>query len=158
MNFQFLKKSFYKNCFRNFSQKTHLYIWISNVTPGLRSDDYKNKFALRREPTQAEFFEDKNPQYVYMGPRHSGVVTENGELYTFGNGNWGVLGHGDENSVKADQPKIVEYFEKHKIKIKKACMGDFHTIALAENGDVYTWGFGGRKGFLGIFFVGINIL
>jgi alpha-tubulin suppressor-like RCC1 family protein len=146
-------KSFIKNTLRSFSTKKELYIWISNVTPGLRADDYKNKFILRREPTLADFFENKNPTYVYMGPRHSGVVTENGELYTFGNGNWGVLGHGDETSVTADQPKKVEYFEKNKIKIKKVCMGDFHTVALSENGDVYTWGFGGRPGFLGIFFV-----
>jgi alpha-tubulin suppressor-like RCC1 family protein len=146
-------KNLIKSTFKGFSTKTQLYIWISNVSPGLRADDYKNKVLLRREPTLADFFNGKNPTSVYMGPRHSGVVTEDGNLYTFGNGNWGVLGHGDETSIKAEMPKKVEFFEKNKIKIKKVCMGDFHTVALTETGDVYTWGFGGRKGFLGIFFV-----
>lgn len=89
-----------------------------------------------------------------MGPRHSGVVTENGDLFTFGSGNWGVLGHGDESSVKIHEPKLVEYFKNNNKKIKKVCMGDFHTIALTEEGEVYTWGFGGKPGFLGILFKG----
>jgi alpha-tubulin suppressor-like RCC1 family protein len=133
--------------------KTHLYLWISNVSPGRRAADYKNKFVFRNTPTKVEFYEGLNPKYVYLGPRHSAVVTDNGELYTFGSGNWGVLGHGNENSVAADKPKPVEYFKKNNIKIKKVSMGDFHTVALSEKGEVYTWGYGGRKGFLNLFFV-----
>ena len=40
------------------------------------------------------------------------------------------------------------------MKIKKVCMGDYHTIALSDSGEVYTWGYGGRRGFLNLFFVG----
>jgi alpha-tubulin suppressor-like RCC1 family protein len=89
-----------------------------------------------------------------MGPRHSGVITEDGSLYTFGSGNYGILGHGDEKDVKHTQPKLVEYFKANNLKVKKVCMGDFFTIALTEDGGVYTWGFGGKKGFLGILFRG----
>ena len=139
----------------NPEQKTSLYVWTSNVSPGRRTDDYKNRYKLKLSPENIKFFNDKNPTFVYMGPRHSGVVTENGDLYTFGSGNWGVLGHGDETSVNAYDPKRVEYFKNNNIKIKKVCMGDYHTVALADNGDVYTWGYGGRKGFINLFFVGI---
>jgi len=67
-------------------------------------------------------------------------------LYTFGAGNWGVLGHGNEKDIRHDQPKLVEYFKEKGIKIKDVSMGDYHTIALDEEGDVYTWGYAGKKG------------
>jgi hypothetical protein len=142
---------------KNFStthSKNELYIWVSNAAPGMRMDDYKNKYSLRNFPKRLDFFNDKNPQYIYMGPRHSGCVTQNGELYTFGSGNWGVLGHGNEDSVKIESPKLVEYFSKNKIKIQKVCMGDFHTLALDDNGNVYSWGYGGKKGFMNLLFTG----
>jgi alpha-tubulin suppressor-like RCC1 family protein len=53
-------------------------------------------------------------------------------LYTFGSGNWGVLGHGDEKSFRHDKPKLVEYFKEKGIQIKDVSMGDYHTIALDE--------------------------
>jgi alpha-tubulin suppressor-like RCC1 family protein len=137
-------------------KKTELYIWLSNVSPGRRTDDYKNKLILANFPRKLDFFDDKNPKNIYMGPRHSGVVTENGELYTFGSGNWGVLGHGTEESINFHEPKKVEFFTKNNIKVKKVCMGDFHTMVLAEDGSVYTWGFGGKKGFLNLFFSGME--
>jgi alpha-tubulin suppressor-like RCC1 family protein len=148
----------YKNLVRNFStttsgvKKNQLYMWLSNVNPGRRKDDYKNFLILSNLPRKMDFFDDKNPKDLYMGPRHSGVVTESGDLYTFGTGNWGVLGHGNENNVPHTQPRLVEYFYKNNIKVKKVCMGDFHTMALAEDGSVYTWGFGGKKGYLNTFF------
>lgn len=42
-------------------------------------------------------------------------------------------------------PKQVEYFEKKNIKIKEVLCGEDHTIALTEEGQVYTFGHGGRK-------------
>lgn len=126
------------------------------MSPGRRSEDYKNKLQVSNHPKKLEFFDGKDPKYVYMGPRHSGVICKNGELYTFGSGNWGVLGHGDEKSIKIVEPKKVEFFSEKKISLKKVCTGDYHTIALDEEGSVYTWGFGGKPGFLGLFFRGIS--
>lgn len=136
---------------RGYSFSTSLYIWLSNVSPGMRSDDYKNRFAMQSLPQKIEFFEDKCPKYIYMGPRHSSVIDEKGDLYTFGSGNWGVLGHGDEKSLNYHSPKKVDYFIRHNKKVKKVCLGDFHSIVLTEDGEVYSWGYGGRKGFLGFF-------
>ena len=135
-------------------KKNQLYIWLSNVSPGRRKDDYKNLLILSNVPKKIDFFDDKNPVELFMGPRHSGVVTENGDLYTFGTGNWGVLGHGNERNIDHSQPKLVEYFYKNNLRVKKVCMGDFHTMALTEDGGVYTWGFGGKKGFLNLLFTG----
>lgn len=147
-------KGLFKVINKNFSSsnsKSSFYLWLSNVNPGIRTDDYKNRLSMKTIPQKIDFFEGKNPVFSYCGPRHSAVITENGQLYTFGSGNWGVLGHGDEKSVPFNEPKLVEYFDKNNIKIKKVCLGDFHSIALSDTGDVYTWGFGGDKGFLGFF-------
>ncbi len=134
------------------SFKNSVYIWLSNVSPGRRKDDYKNYLVLSNYPKKIDFFEDKNAKELYMGPRHSAVITEKGEMYTFGTGNWGVLGHGNEKNVPHTEPKLVEYFSKNNIKISKVCMGDFHTMALSDDGSVYTWGFAGKKGFMNMFF------
>jgi alpha-tubulin suppressor-like RCC1 family protein len=167
MNFSIFKnkvaKTFYNNIHNaKFSTsaptgKNQLYMWLSNVSPGKRKDDYTNYFTLANYPRKVNFFDDKNPIELYMGPRHSGVITENGELYTFGTGNWGVLGHGNEEAVSHTEPKRVEYFHKNNIKIKKVSMGDFHTMALADDGSVYTWGFGGKKGYFNLFFTGNDL-
>lgn len=146
-----LNNNFSKSFFST-TNGNSVYVWKANVNLSRRSDDYSIKNSIRKQPQKIEFFEGKNPNYIYVGPRHTGVVTKTGELYTFGSGNWGILGHGDESSVGFNEPKIVEYFAKNNIKIKKVCLGDYHSIALSESGKVYTWGFGGEKGVLfGIF-------
>lgn len=82
-----------------------------------------------------------------IGLRHSAVISKEGDLYTFGNGNWGVLGHGTEDKVSFTKPKLVEGLAKAGVKIKDVHLGKDHTIALAEDGSVWTWGYGGKKGF-----------
>ena len=72
---------------------------------------------------------------------------EEGHLYTFGSGNWGVLGHGTEADVKFDNPKLVEYFEKRGLKVVDIALGEYHSIALTSDGGVYTWGYAGKVGF-----------
>lgn len=156
-----MNKNFSKKIIKNFNfgkyfstseVKNQLYLWMSNVSPGKRPDDYLNRMTLSNIPRKLDFFDDKNPKSIYMGPRHSGVITEDGNLYTFGSGNWGILGHGNEQKVPFHQPKLVEFFSKNNIKLRKVCMGDFHTVALTEDGQIYTWGYGGKTGFMNLLF------
>ena len=84
---------------------------------------------------------------LFIGPRHTSVITKDGSLYTFGAGSWGVLGHGNEKTVNPQAPKKVEFFERKGIKIKDCKLGEYHSIALSEDGDVYTWGYGGKEGY-----------
>jgi alpha-tubulin suppressor-like RCC1 family protein len=72
---------------------------------------------------------------------------ENGDLFTFGSGNWGVLGHGDEKDIKFNNPTLVDYFSKRNLKVVDAALGEYHTAALTHDGSVYTWGYAGKTGF-----------
>ena len=119
-------------------------MWISSVIPGRKKEDYSNRFTFSHEPTKLEFFDDKNPVQVFTGPRHHGVVTENGDLYTFGDGYRGILGHGTDRSVPFRAPRIVTYFKDNNIKVKKISFGDSHSLALSTDGDLYSWGYGGK--------------
>jgi alpha-tubulin suppressor-like RCC1 family protein len=57
-----------------------------------------------------------------------------------------VLGHGDEKDIRFDKPRQVGYFAEKGIQIKDVSLGEYHTVALSEDGDVYTWGYGGKQG------------
>ena len=106
----------------------------------------KVKVALKRLNLTTQKAKVKKEINNYYSLGSSGYLTRTG--------NWGVLGNSTENSVKLIEPYLVDYFVKNNIKVKKVCMGDFHTMVLSEDGDVYTWGYGGKPGFLNILFRG----
>ncbi len=125
--------------------KTSLYLWKSSVAPGIKKNDLKSRFSLSNEPTRVKFFDDKPLRNVYCGSRHSGVLTENGQLYMFGNNLYGALGIGSNKDYSYYDPQPINYLIDKDIKIKKFACSDNNTIALSEDGDVYTWGYGGRS-------------
>ena len=96
-------------------------------------------------PKKIEEYDDLNVKKLKIGLRHSAVITEDGQLYTYGNGNWGVLGHGNEKNIRVNEPKRVEALE-HK-QVVDVAIGQYFTIALTSDGNVYTWGYGGKKGY-----------
>lgn len=136
---------------RHFSKRgfsTSFYLWQAMPRLGPKASELKQQFTIPRgTPKKIEAFEGLNVQKIYVGLRHSAAITEDGSLYTFGSGNWGVLGHGNEKDVRFDQPKPVDYFVKKGIKIKDVALGEYHTAALTDDGNLYTWGYGGKIGF-----------
>ncbi|NXY68977.1 RPGR regulator, partial [Glareola pratincola] len=82
---------------------------------------------------------------VACGGEHTVVLTET-DVYTFGLGQYGQLGHGTlifETSV----PKSVKHLRRHKI--RNITCGENHTAVIAENGLMFTFG-DGRHGKLGL--------
>ena len=94
--------------------------------------------------------------YISCGPWHTAVVTSAGQLFTFGDGTFGVLGHGDRASVSI--PREVESLKG--LRTVRAACGVWHTAAVVEvmvgnssssncsSGKLFTWG-DGDKGRLG---------
>ncbi|KAL6983497.1 hypothetical protein U1Q18_016883 [Sarracenia purpurea var. burkii] len=96
--------------------------------------------------------------YISCGPWHTAFVTSAGQLFTFGDGTFGALGHGDLSSTGI--PREVEGLRGSRT-VRVAC-GVWHTAAVVEvvtksssgpsdsssSGKLFTWG-DGDKGRLG---------
>ncbi|CAN4119789.1 unnamed protein product [Withania somnifera] len=94
--------------------------------------------------------------YISCGPWHTAVVTSAGQLFTFGDGTFGVLGHGDRKCFS--KPREVESLKG--LRTVRAACGVWHTAAIVEvmvgsssasncsSGKLFTWG-DGDKGRLG---------
>ncbi len=77
------------------------------------------------------------------GNKHSAAVTTEGELYTWGEGDYGRLGHG--SLLRSKYPTKVEAIGP----VKQVACGEVHTLALSKDGQT-VWSFGhGELGRLG---------
>uniref|UniRef100_A0A0A9VNP3 HECT-type E3 ubiquitin transferase n=2 Tax=Lygus hesperus TaxID=30085 RepID=A0A0A9VNP3_LYGHE len=92
------------------------------------------------KPRMIEALKSKKIRDIACGSSHSAAITSNGELYTWGLGEYGRLGHGD--FVTQLKPKLVKALLGHHI-VKVACGSrDAQTLALSSEGLVFSWGDG----------------
>ncbi|XP_052190619.1 PH, RCC1 and FYVE domains-containing protein 1-like isoform X2 [Diospyros lotus] len=88
---------------------------------------------------------------VACGTWHSAVVTTEGKLFTFGDGTFGALGHGDRESV----PYPREVHSLSGLRTMKVACGVWHTAAIIEvmsqsgvdvlSRKLFTWGDGDKN-------------
>jgi alpha-tubulin suppressor-like RCC1 family protein len=116
--------------------------------------DEKDTYA----PYKMEPFSESKIVQVAAGGHHSAAINEDGEVFTWGwsgslwklgglghgRGKLGYLGYGIPENIK--RPKKVEGLSGVKI-VQIAC-GHHHTLALSDEGEIYSWGRGdwGRLG------------
>jgi alpha-tubulin suppressor-like RCC1 family protein len=83
---------------------------------------------------------------IKSGKEHNIILTDQGLLYAFGKGNFGSLGLG--GTVFSPGPQQITKLRNKKI-VSVSC-GMFHSLALSDIGDVYSWGrgFEGQLGLL----------
>lgn len=74
---------------------------------------------------------------VSCGSCHTAVVTETGQVWTWGEGRRGELGHHQEPGVK-QTPQLVENLET--VFVVQVSCGGSHTVAVADTGMMYSWG------------------
>jgi alpha-tubulin suppressor-like RCC1 family protein len=73
------------------------------------------------------------------------AIGESGELFSWGDGDNGLLGHGDTQAQPS--PKRIE--ARLGIPISSVAFGWHHVLALAEDGLVYAWGENKQRAVLG---------
>ena len=87
-------------------------------------------------PRKIESLTGIRARNAFAGGGHSLVLTEEGEVYTFGRGHNGQLGHGNE--YDSHLPIIVSGLQY--VRIITAAAGETNSIAVADDGSVFSWG------------------
>mmetsp|Transcript_29366 Transcript_29366/g.47412 ORF Transcript_29366/g.47412 Transcript_29366/m.47412 type:complete len:792 (-) Transcript_29366:878-3253(-) len=114
-----------------------LWMWGENHWGQLGVDDKVVKWS----PTALKMPPDKRVARVACGCWHSACVTDDGEVYTWGNGSSGQLGHGNKDSSQVPV-RVAALANSH---MRRISCGRKHTAAVSDKDSVYMWG----SGFLG---------
>ena len=91
-------------------------------------------------PKKIEAFAGLRVVAVSVGHDHSLALTADGAVWSWGDGDYGQLGHGDEEDQW--QPKKVEAFAGQRVVALSD--GESHSLALTADSAVLTWGHGGH--------------
>uniref|UniRef100_K3WZQ3 EF-hand domain-containing protein n=1 Tax=Globisporangium ultimum (strain ATCC 200006 / CBS 805.95 / DAOM BR144) TaxID=431595 RepID=K3WZQ3_GLOUD len=122
---------------------------------------------VRKVPTRVDDLDDVNIVECALGNHHSIGLSASGVLFTWGAGSYGQLGHGEftndasdifkrqfDQHIGREYPYVdlplqldKSYFEEMRV-LQVAC-GYYFTIALCEDGSVFSWG-EGSDGQLGL--------
>ena len=95
-------------------------------------------------PKKIEAFTGQRVIAVSAGGEHSLALTAKGALWSWGEGSYGLLGHGDQQGQLL--PKKVEAFAGRRAVAVSA--GEGHSLAFTADGAVFAWG-KGETGCLG---------
>ncbi|MEE6503437.1 hypothetical protein FKM82_004825 [Ascaphus truei] len=88
-----------------------------------------NEFiTIQAFPALIDLPDELEAAKISCGSRHTAVVTRAGDLYTWGWGKYGQLGHGDTRSL--DQPKLVEYFPQKQLCVNDVICRHWNTYVL----------------------------
>ena len=105
----------------------------------------------RDQPEVIEELSDKGVVQIAAGDSHTMVLTKTGSVFTFGEGLYGKLGHGEIYSPHTKErtcprPKKVDYLEGRGV--RQISCGGQHSLAVTVTGKLYSWGQAGH--FLGL--------
>jgi len=89
-------------------------------------------------PKKVEAFAGRRAVTVSAGDLHSLAITADGSVWSWGDGAFGKLGHGDYQNQLL--PKKVEGFAGRRVVAVAA--GDIHSLAVTADDAVYAWGLG----------------
>ncbi|KAJ3435379.1 regulator of chromosome condensation [Anaeramoeba flamelloides] len=113
----------------------NVYSWGFGSDGQLGLGHFKNENV----PRKIESLSQTRISYISAGFKHSAAISAVGDVFTFGHGKFGQLGHGNNKSI--GEPMLIEGIDS---KIFKISCGKGHTIAIARDKSVYVWGSSGN--------------
>ena len=104
-------------------------------------------YPYHPEPRLIESLGELIVVMVACGDAHSAALTSDGIVLTWGGGGCGQLGHPDTSLMPKDEdgcpfqpePRVVDSLN---VGVRHICCGKAHTVAVTEEGLLYTWGAG----------------
>ena len=89
-------------------------------------------------PTKIQALEEDGVRIskISVGEKHCLALSDDGEIWAWGNGEYGRMGNGDSDSMLAPEP--LEFFAE--MNIVDIAAGEAFSLALSEDGKVYAWG------------------
>lgn len=99
-----------------------------------------------KDPVLVEGLGDVVITDVACGGWHSVAISDAGEVYVWGRGEYGRLGLGEKGGASKLTPRRVEGLEGHRV-VEASC-GGTHTLVVTAEGRMFIWGRGsfGRLG------------
>nr|CAD1837538.1 unnamed protein product [Ananas comosus var. bracteatus] len=120
-----------------------LFVWGDNSSGQLGLGRKAGKTVS--SPTKVDCLVDVTVRMAALGAEHSIVVTDEGNVLSWGAGGAGRLGHGHQSSIlgfyvssSECTPRLIKYFDA--IKIKRIAAGMLHSACVDEQGIVYIFG------------------
>jgi alpha-tubulin suppressor-like RCC1 family protein len=120
------------------TQSEAVFQWGPALLPDSDPED-----SLR--PVIVEGFGGVRVRRVFAGTFVLFAIGGDGELFSWGRGVCGLLGHGDTQ----DQPSPKRVEALRGVRVSSASLGWHHALALAEDGLVYAWGENEQRAVLG---------
>ena len=125
----------------------NVFTWGHNATGQLGHNNLQSETVPRQVDTA--WFDEKKVAYVAAGFQYSVAVTVEGQLYTWGMGSDGRLGHGDDNDRLV--PTLVRWpidpafgvSDSNTVVMATATSQDSHTLAMTRDGALWACGRGG---------------
>eukprot|EP00794_Sanderia_malayensis_P005950 gene5950-6640_t len=114
--------------------------------PTIRGQLGHGDTSLYIYPKKVEFFTGIPVQRVSCGEDFTAILDKDGILYMTGSDRHGCIGCDRTLGNEVLLPRKVDHFDN--LKVLQVDCGDAHVVALADDGEVYTWGCGqyGRLG------------
>ncbi|CAD8194421.1 unnamed protein product [Paramecium pentaurelia] len=115
-------------------QITYLFAWGRNKDGELSIGNQKKC----NTPKAVQGLKNQTVQLISSGSNHSGIVTLDGQLFICGSALHGKLGFEDAN--QPSYPKFLLVQAMKGLFVTQVATGDYHTLCLLDNGQVYAWG------------------
>ena len=117
------------------TENNTIYTWGKLYKP-ISNDKQKNiEFGDYSNPILIESLVNEIIIFISTGNNHSMALTNRGDLYTWGEGTYGQLGHNIKNNEIYPRKLNI-----NNLKITNMKGGACHTIAVCENGFLLGWG------------------
>jgi alpha-tubulin suppressor-like RCC1 family protein len=118
------------------SRGTHMFTWGAGYHGQLGRKFVRGHKKYAAIPRLVEL--NVGVRQITCGALHTAIVTESGQVYTWGDGRQGQLGHSADSFCIQASPGLVEALS-HCFVSQIAC-GRTHTLALTDKGKIYSWG------------------